>query len=155
MQKPTKFWALPLMFLAVMAASVACSGSGAKGGVNDTIYLESGVKYLYMNKGEGLAVDSGSQVVSHINLMVGEDTIWNTYNPEDKLEFTAKVTSLIAGFDEAVMFARQGDRLMIVIPPELGYGAEGRPPVVPPNATLLFDIDFLEVEAPAVASEEN
>ena len=139
---------IPALFIAGMAAVAACSGSGSGSGQNDTIYLESGVKYLYMNKGEGLAIDSGYNVVSHINLMVGEDTIWNTYNPENKLQFTAKVTSLIDGFDEAVMYARQGDRMMVVIPPELGYGAEGRPPVVPPNATLLFDIDFLEVTAP-------
>ena len=96
-----------------------------------------------------------SKVVSHVNLMVGEDTIWNTYDPLNKLQFTAKVTSLIKGFDEAVMYARQGDRLMIVIPPELGYGKEGRAPVVPPNATLHFDIDFLEVEAPDAAPQDN
>jgi len=155
MQKQSKLLILPALLVLCLAGSVACSGAGGKGGKNDTIYLESGVKYLYLQKGEGQMVDSASEVQSHINLIVGQDTVWNTYNPEAKFSFTAKVTSLIAGFDEVVMLCREGDRILAVIPPELGYGKEGTGGgLIPPNATLQFDIDFLAV-TPAESADQN
>ncbi len=127
----------------------SCTGGSSSGdGVGDTTFLESGVKFIYLNKGTGLKVDTGSHVVSHINLIVNTDTIWSTYAADQsQFDFYAKRTSLIAGFDEVVMYAKKGDRLLAIIPPELGYGAEGSG-VVPPNATLHFDLDFLKVEEP-------
>ncbi len=128
----------------------ACGGTGSSGEtVEDTIQLESGVRYVYLRRGEGLEVDTGSHVTTHINLIVGKDTIWSTYaDGEQQFEFDAKKTSLIKGFDEVVMYAKEGDRLLAIIPPELGYGEAGAGDVVPPNATLFFDLDFLKVEEP-------
>lgn len=113
---------------------------------NDTIYLDSGVKYVYMKKGEGAPIDSLAKVKTHINLIIAEDTVWSTYADDvEILEFTAKKTSLIAGFDEVVMYIREGDRILAVIPPELGYGKDGSGELIPGNATLFFDLDILEV----------
>lgn len=129
----------------------ACSGSAGGESLVDTVQLESGVRYVYLKRGKGLKVDTGSHVTTHINLIVGEDTIWSTYaEGEEQFEFDAKKTSLIKGFDEVVMYAREGDRLMAIIPPELGYGEAGAGDVVPPNATLFFDLDFLKVEEPKI-----
>ncbi len=142
---------LSLFFaISFFIALASCSGGSGGEGVGDTVYLESGVKYIYLKKGDGLKVDSGSHVTTHINLIVNQDTIWSTYAPDQqRFEFDAKRTSLISGFDEVVMYAREGDRLLAVIPPELGYGEEGSG-VVPPNAILHFDLDFLKVEEPKI-----
>jgi len=136
-----------LFFLSL--ASCTSSGSG-EGQLSDTVFLESGVKLRYLKKGTGLKVDSGSHVTTHINLIVAKDTIWSTYaSDQQKFEFNAKRTSLIAGFDEAVGHAREGDRILAIVPPELGYGERGSG-VVPPKAILHFDIDFLNVEEPNI-----
>lgn len=129
----------------------SCSGDSESGSSYDTTFLESGVKYIYLEKGDGLQIDSLSHVSVHINLIVGQDTIWSTYSEgEQIMEFDAKRTSLIDGFDEVVMYAREGDRILAIIPPELGYGDQGSGDVVPPNATLQFDLNMLKVEAPKI-----
>lgn len=140
-----------VLVLVFFSGLAACSG-GASGEIaEDTVSLKSGVRYVYLKRGNGLKVDTGSHVTTHINLIVGKDTIWSTYaEGEEQFEFDAKKTSLIKGFDEVVMYAKEGDRLLAIIPPELGYGEEGAGDVVPPNATLLFDLDFLKVEEPKI-----
>ena len=139
---------LLLSFVVLFIGLASCTSGAGEGRLSDTTFLESGVKYIFLSKGNGPKVDSLSRVTTHINLIVGTDTIWSTY-AEDQSEFAfdAKRTSLISGFDEVVMYAQEGDRLLAVIPPELGYGTEGSG-VVPPNAILHFDIDFLKVERP-------
>ncbi|MCE7994342.1 MAG: hypothetical protein HEP71_20315 [Roseivirga sp.] len=139
------------LVLIVFSGLAGCSGDSGGEVLADTVQLESGVEYIYLKRGSGLKVDTGSHVTTHINLIVGQDTIWSTYaEGEEQFEFDAKKTSLIKGFDEVVMYAREGDRLLAIIPPELGYGEEGAGDVVPPNATLKFDLDFLKVEEPRI-----
>lgn len=145
---------LTLALLVIGFSSLAaCSGGAGRETLlgQDTVFLESGVKYIYIKQGSGIEVDSGSRVTTQINLIVGQDTIWSTYaEGEEQFEFYAKRSSLIKGFGEVVMYAKEGDRILAIIPPELGYGAEGSGDVVPPNATLFFDLDFLDVEKPKI-----
>jgi FKBP-type peptidyl-prolyl cis-trans isomerase 2 len=143
----------PTLFLAaVLLLATNCSNpAGGSRSSADTVFLDSGVKYVLLEKGEGTAVDSLMEITTHINLMVNgdQDTAWSTYAPgQREFSFVAKKTSLIQGFDEVVMYAREGDRLLAIIPPRLGYGARGSGAAIPPNATLYFDIDFLKVRAP-------
>lgn len=126
-----------------------CGSSSKSDNMRDTTFLASGVKYLYLEKGNGTAVDSGSHVTTHINLMIGADTVWSTHHEgQEQFEFDAKRTSLISGFDEVVMYAKAGDRILAIIPPEHGYGEEGAGDDIPPNSTLIFDLEFLKVEEP-------
>jgi FKBP-type peptidyl-prolyl cis-trans isomerase len=60
--------------------------------------------------------------------------------------FTLGVGQVIQGWDQGVSGMKVGGLRRLVIPPERGYGANGSPPVIPPNATLVFDIELLDVQ---------
>ena len=146
-----------LLYFLIPVLFIRCAGPGSQqAGGADTTFLDSGVKYIFLEKGAGAPVDSLMEVTTHINLMINsdQDTVWSTYTTGQQFSFIAKQTSLIQGFDELVMYAKEGDRILAVIPPELGYGARGSGPSIPPNSTLYFDIAFLKVKKPRASGAD-
>lgn len=140
-----------LFFLSTAAFLNGCSGESSSDLSTDTTFLESGVKFIYLERGDGRQIDSMSHVTVDVNLIIAGDTIWSTYEEgEQPFEFDAKRTSLIKGFDEVVMYGKQGDRILAIIPPDQGYGERGSGEDIPPNATLQFDLSMVEVGAPKI-----
>lgn len=147
-KKTTNLILACLIATGIISLSSCGSENSSSSSTSDTTFLTSGVKYVYLKEGNGRKVDSLTRVTTHINLMVGADTLWTTRYPTPQtFAFDAKRTSLIDGFDEVVMYAKAGDRLSIIIPPELGYKDKPNGDI-PANSTLHFDIEFLDVEAP-------
>ena len=64
----------------------------------------------------------------------------------EPFSFTVGMNEVIAGWDIAVLRMRVGDKVKLTIPPELGYGEGGYPGAIPPNATLIFEVELLEVQ---------
>jgi peptidylprolyl isomerase len=62
------------------------------------------------------------------------------------LVFSVGTGQMIPGFDKGVLGMKVGDKKTLTLPPEEAYGADGRPPVIPPNSTLIFEVELLEIK---------
>jgi FKBP-type peptidyl-prolyl cis-trans isomerase len=71
------------------------------------------------------------------------DASWNSGQP---FPFELGGGQVIKGWDQGIVGMKKGGRRKLVIPPDLAYGPEGQPPTIPPNATLVFVVDLLEIE---------
>ncbi len=76
------------------------------------------------------------------------DSSWKI-SPQETIPFTACANGTVPGFAIAPIGMKVGGRRLVTIPAELGYGAQGQPPTIPPNATLVFVLDLVKVTPPA------
>jgi hypothetical protein len=107
--------------------------------VGDTITTESGLKYVFTKIGNGRSVETGSRVSTYLALSVEGKEVWNTNGPPDSsFVFIANKDRMIKGFTEVTMKLREGDEIVAILPAALAYGEKGSPPVIPPNATLVY-----------------
>jgi len=100
-------------------------------------------------KGKGRAAKAGDTVVVHyvgMNFSNGLefDASWDAGAP---FPVQIGMTQVIEGWTRGLVGIREGGRRKLTIPPELGYGAAGYPPDIPPNETLIFVVDAVSVEA--------
>jgi FKBP-type peptidyl-prolyl cis-trans isomerase len=107
----------------------------------------SGLKYTKLVEGTGATPRRGQTVTVHytgtLENGVEFDSSRNRGKPAD---FRIGVGSVIQGWDEALMMMKVGDRWKLVVPSNLGYLQHGRPPDIPGNATLIFDVELLGVK---------
>ena len=106
-----------------------------------------------MLKKEDLVVGQGAEAVAKKRVFVhytGTLTNGNKFDSsrdrDEPFEFVLGAGEVIKGWDEGVAGMKVGGRRMLTIPPEMGYGARGYPPVIPPSATLVFDVELLDVK---------
>jgi peptidylprolyl isomerase len=97
--------------------------------------------------GNGRAATTGDRVTVHyvgVSFSTGKefDASWNTGRP---FSFRLGAGHVIPGWDKGIVGMRVGGRRKLTIPPELAYGAEGAPPDIAPNETLVFVVDLLRV----------
>ena len=98
------------------------------------ITTPSGLSYLDITPGTGLSPRVGKQVKVHYTGTLGQP-----------FSVTIGVGQVIAGWDEGVLSMRVGGKRKLIIPSQLGYGIVGAGGVIPPNATLIFDVELLDV----------
>ncbi|MEW8508757.1 MAG: FKBP-type peptidyl-prolyl cis-trans isomerase [Candidatus Thiodiazotropha sp.] len=107
---------------------------------------DSGLKFEDMSVGSGDVAAPGDRVSVHYTgwLLEGEkfDSSLDRNQPFD---FTLGKGMVIAGWDEGVAGMKVGGKRRLTIPPQLGYGAQGAGGVIPPNATLVFDVELLSI----------
>ena len=109
----------------------------------------SGLKYTDVKTGEGEAVTGRGQTVSvHYTGWLEDDTKFDSSRDrDDPFSFPVDSGYVIPGWDEGVVGMQVGGIRRLVIPPELGYGAQGAGGVIPPDATLVFEIELLEISS--------
>ncbi len=126
--------------------------SEKESGVNEVVTMPSGLKYTIEKHGTSTTSPKPGQTVSvHYTGWLNDggkpgkkfDSSVDRGNP---FEFVVGVGHVIKGWDEAVLSMHVGEKRRITLPPELGYGAYGAPPVIPPHATLIFDVELLAIK---------
>jgi len=124
-----------------------------KSELGDTIQTASGLKYLYLKKGNGPEIVPGAKVGTYLSLKVKDSVVWNTNElPDSLFTFVADSTRLIKGFTEVSLLLREGDEIIAVLPDSLAYGAKGAGDLIPPHSTLVYDqFKVVSVEIPEVA----
>ena len=114
--------------------------------VGETITTESGLAFRFTQLGSGPQPQTGDLMVIHgIGTLADGKEFWNTRTDGLLYEYTLGVDSVIRGFSEGMRHVREGDRIIITMKPELGYGARERPGI-PANSTLIFDYEILAVK---------
>jgi peptidylprolyl isomerase len=97
--------------------------------------------------GEGREVKSGDTVSIHYTGTLENGTKFDSsYDRKEPFETKIGVGQVIKGWDEGVVGMKVGGKRHLVIPPDLGYGPDGSPPAIPPNSTLIFDVELVAIK---------
>ena len=108
---------------------------------------ESGLRYKFDEKGSGKQAEKGKTVSVHYKGMLTDGTVFDSsYKRNQPIEFPLGKGHVIAGWDEGISLMKEGDKARLVIPSHLGYGSNGAGGVIPPNATLVFDVELVKVK---------
>jgi peptidylprolyl isomerase len=130
--------------------TVVTGDDGAVTGLDFSGATEPGqLRVVTLNQGDGPAIEKGSTIIADYYAQVwGRRKPFDNTFPADPTSFQIGVGGLIEAWDLALPRVKAGSRVMLVVPPDVGYGAKGSPPDIPGGATLVFVIDVLGV-APA------
>ena len=107
----------------------------------------SGLLYKFEKENKSEKPTSGNKVKVHYKGMLLDGTVFDSsYQRNQPIEFTLGVGQVIKGWDEGISLLGIGDKASFIIPSDLAYGESGAGGVIPPNATLVFDVELIEAE---------
>lgn len=108
---------------------------------------ESGLRYKIEKEGDGPKAEKGKTVSVHYKGMLADGTVFDSsFKRNQPIDFPLGVGHVIAGWDEGIQLLKVGDQARFVIPSHLGYGDRGAGGVIPPNASLVFDVELVAVK---------
>jgi peptidylprolyl isomerase len=107
----------------------------------------SGLEYIDEQVGDGASPQRGQQVsVQYTGWLTDGKKFDSSRDHGQAFAFPVGTGYVIPAWDEGVATMKVGGKRRLIVPPGLGYGARGAPPVIPPNATLIFDVELLAVQ---------
>lgn len=108
---------------------------------------DSGLRYQILQKGSGAKAEKGKTVSVHYKGQLPDGTVFDSsYKRNKPIDFPLGMGQVIAGWDEGISLLKVGDKARFVIPSDLGYGSRGAGGVIPPDATLIFDVELMNVK---------
>jgi FKBP-type peptidyl-prolyl cis-trans isomerase FkpA len=125
-------------------AGLITTGGTVSADPSKEVTTESGLKYTDLKVGDGREAQPGDTATVHYTgwLMDGKK-FDSSVDRKDPFSFRVGAGQVIRGWDEGVAGMKVGGKRQLIIPPGLGYGARGAGGVIPPNATLKFDVELL------------
>jgi len=113
----------------------------------NVVTTDSGLKYVEIVEGAGATPQKGQTVSVHYTGTLENGTKFDSSRDRGQpFQFALGRGSVIKGWDEGIASMKIGGQRQLIIPPDLGYGSRGAGGVIPPNATLLFDVELLGAE---------
>ena len=108
---------------------------------------DSGLRYQIIQKGTGAKSAKGKNVSVHYKGQLEDGTVFDSsYDRKQPIDFVLGVGQVIKGWDEGLQLMNVGDKARLVIPSHLAYGSQGAGGVIPPDATLIFDVELMDVK---------
>lgn len=108
---------------------------------------DSGLRYQILQEGNGTKAEKGKTVSVHYKGQLADGTVFDSsYKRNQPIDFALGVGQVISGWDEGIALLKVGDKARFVIPSDLGYGSRGAGGVIPPDATLIFDVELINVK---------
>jgi FKBP-type peptidyl-prolyl cis-trans isomerase len=108
---------------------------------------ESGLRYKMIQNGNGTQAEKGKKVSVHYEGSLENGKVFDSsYKRKSPIDFQLGVGQVIQGWDEGIALLKVGDKARFVIPSHLGYGSQGAGGVIPPDATLIFDVELMDVK---------
>jgi len=107
----------------------------------------SGLEYIEIEAGSGTQAEAGKEVSVHYTGKFQDDRVFDSSLARGvPISFQLGVGRVIKGWDEGIAMMKVGGKAQLIIPPELAYGKNGAGEVIPPNTTLVFDVELVEVK---------
>ena len=109
----------------------------------EAVKTDSGLRYIVLQEGTGSSPSMGQKVTVHYTGSLMDGTVFDSsVTRGNPAEFA--VGQVIEGWNEALQTMKKGEKRTLIIPPELGYGKQGYPGVIPPDSYLVFDVELLD-----------
>lgn len=113
----------------------------------DTLTTATGLKYIKLNTTQGKQAEANKMVQVHYSGYLQDGSMFDSsVERGEALDFPLGQGRVIKGWDEGIALLKVGEKARLIIPYELAYGEFGHPPVIPAKATLIFDVELIDVK---------
>lgn len=145
------------LFILVLAAPLALHAQREKLPPEDLESVEkqwpqakktsTGLRYVMLKEGEGEPAKPGDLIsVLYRGWILNGKVFDEAQDPAQPFTFRLGRSMVIQGWDQGLQLMKRGGKMLLIVPSELGYGSRGNGPEIPRNATLVFEIDLLELK---------
>ena len=130
-----------MLSIIVIYIFLSCSSKS-----DEPVITDSGLKYIDMVLGDGDAPKVGQRVTVHYTGWLEDGKKFDSsYDRNTPLEFSVGVGEMIRGFDEGILSMKKGGKRKLFIPSNLAYGSNGIPGVIPPDASIIFEVELIDI----------
>jgi hypothetical protein len=136
-----------VLALALVLAAPALKAQNGSASGPDTVTTPSGLRYVITQRGTGAPAPTGSYPIVHYTGTLTDGTVFDDSRKRgEPFAFRLGMGQVIKGWDEGVALLHVGDRATFIIPSALAYGEKGAGKIIPANATLIFDVELLDIK---------